>query len=163
VDRYVVAPPILTNAAAFTFEWWMQVRSFTHPNYMATFSQAPPTYISSSSGFNFFVGNGGAAFGLAGHWTDGTFFDLRTGIPFGPGVWKHVAVTYDGRQLGYRDQRAFVEWRPKGSLAPGNHTCAAFLPPQQAGAVTRRNNTLRKCHYSTLRNKERHEQSSFAC
>jgi hypothetical protein len=99
VDSYIVAPPILTNAAAFTFEWWMKVRSFTHPKYMATFSQSRPTYISSSPGFNFYVGNGGASFGFQGLWTDGTYFDLRTDIPFGTGVWKHVAVTYDGTVL----------------------------------------------------------------
>lgn len=120
VDRYIVMPPILTNAATFTFEWWMKVRSFTHPDYMVTFSQAPPTYIPSSLGFNFYVGNGGASFGLLGHWTDGAFFDLRTDIPFGTGVWKHVAVTYDGTVLKQYVDGAWLNQGNYADKTPGN-------------------------------------------
>jgi hypothetical protein len=31
LDRYLVMPPVLTNATTFSFECWIKVRSFAHP------------------------------------------------------------------------------------------------------------------------------------
>ncbi len=99
VDDFVEATNVVSHATAFSFCTWLRVDSFTHPNYMPAFSQTSPTDPGVKSGFNFYVGNAGADFGFEGDWTDGTAFDLRTAIPFGAGVWKHVAATYDGAVL----------------------------------------------------------------
>jgi len=100
VDRYVVAPPLLTNAAAFTFEWWMKVRSFTHSDYTPIFCQPcesqSPSCIPGE--YWFYAGNETSygSFRFAAVWQDGTLCDVHPVIPFGVGTWEHVAVTYDG-------------------------------------------------------------------
>ncbi len=99
VDDFVEMPSLASGATAFSFCTWLRVDSFTHSKYMAAFCESPPTFISAVPMFALFVGNGSKDFGFEGHWSDGTLFDLRTAIPFGAGVWKHVAVTYDGAVL----------------------------------------------------------------
>jgi hypothetical protein len=108
-NDYVQLPVFFTNVSHFTFAWWMKIDTFTHGDYMAAFCQATPGVPFQSGTFNFFTGNqpvGG--FGFSGYWLDGSFFDLRTGIPFGTGDWKHLAVTYDGSSVRqYVDGRLF--------------------------------------------------------
>ena len=102
-NAYLVMPPILTNAAAFTFEWWMKVRSFTHPSYTPVFCQPcesqSPSCIPGE--YWFYAGNETSygSFRFPPVWRDGTIGDLATVIPFGVGSWEHVAVTYDGDLL----------------------------------------------------------------
>ena len=94
-DDYVEMAGGVTSAAQFSFSFWMNINSFTHPWYMAPIcqSQTQPGLI---PGFCFASGNGVRDFGMFGVWTDGTLFDLRVPIPFGTGIWKHVSITYDG-------------------------------------------------------------------
>ncbi|HXG48666.1 MAG TPA: LamG-like jellyroll fold domain-containing protein, partial [Methylomirabilota bacterium] len=96
VNDHVIVPNFITNLPSFTFEFWIKIDSFTHPDYMAAFCQSPPNYPPTGPTFCFFTGNKGNAFGMSGRWTDGSIFELRTAIPFGTGEWKHVVVTYDG-------------------------------------------------------------------
>ena len=100
VNAYLVMPPILTNAAAFSFEWWMNVRSLTPRYYTPTFCQPcesqSPACIPGE--YWFFAGNETSygSFRFTAIWRDGTNGDLPTIIPFGVGTWEHVALTYDG-------------------------------------------------------------------
>lgn len=99
VDDSVQFPNFITSANTFTFEFWMNISSFTHPNYMAPLCQGQAAFPHTANPFCFYTGNGGSDFGFEGQWTDGSNFNLRTGIPFGTGVWKHIAITYDGTTL----------------------------------------------------------------
>ncbi|MCD4745273.1 MAG: LamG domain-containing protein, partial [Bacteroidales bacterium] len=85
----------------FTFEFWMNINSFTDANYMGVFGQQMGDYPNNPSygNFVFYCGNTGNSFGLEGYFSDQTHFDMRQAIPFGTGVWKHVATTYDGTTM----------------------------------------------------------------
>jgi len=100
VNAYLVMPPILTNAAAFSFEWWMQVRRFTHPSYTPAFCQP---YESQSPAcipgeYWFYAGNETSygSFRFTALWRDSVNCDVHSVIPFAAGTWEHVAVIYDG-------------------------------------------------------------------
>jgi hypothetical protein len=99
VDDFVQVDSFITSYSAFTFDFWVNIQSFTHDSYMTPFCQAPPEDAPSMSLFCFYTGSAPGSFGLLGKWNDGTDFGMRTDIPFGVGVWKHVAITYDGSHL----------------------------------------------------------------
>jgi len=103
VDRLVEAAPVLTNAAAFTFEWWLNLRSFTHPDYTPVFGQHCESQSEEciKGAFWFYSGNETqyGSFRFTCVWRDGTLADLHPAIPFGTGTWEHIAVTYDGSLL----------------------------------------------------------------
>src|SRR6185295_12717367 len=100
---FVEVPNFIESYDKFTFTFWMKINSFTHPNYMTPFSQATPAsdnqFPPSEPGFIFYTSNGFpdivGNFGSNGRWTDNVGFEMRGFIPFGTGVWKHIAVTYD--------------------------------------------------------------------
>ena len=88
------------SASAFTFDFWLNIDSFTDPDYMSPFCQAAPVFPPGPGNqLCFFTGNDLGSFGFHGDWQNGGGYDLRSNIPFGTGVWKHIAVTYDGTTL----------------------------------------------------------------
>lgn len=120
VDDYVQIPNFITSATQFSFSFWMNITTFTNHNYMASFCQSS----SIVNIFCFFAGdNSGGTFGFQGAWQDGSYFDLRKDIPFGTGVWKHIAVTYDGSTLrqyvdGMLDNHESYTGKTLGNNAP---------------------------------------------
>jgi hypothetical protein len=91
-DAYVEVPNCIRSVSNFTFSFWLNVRSYTHLDYMSPLCQWDPPY---GPGFAFYCGSGTDTFGF--HAADGSqFMDLRTNGGPVPGVWTHVAVTYDG-------------------------------------------------------------------
>lgn len=99
VDDHVSVPNFITSTNTFTFDLWMRIDSFTDPFYMAPICQADASIPPGPGFFCVYTGNAADSFGITGSWTDGTPFDLRTNIPFGAGVWRHIAFTYDGTTL----------------------------------------------------------------
>ncbi len=105
-DDYVDCDNILTNSsplAEFTIEFWMKLHS-TQPYYMGVFGQQTTAYSSDNFSISFYCGDEVNRFGMTGSWSDDesgnpSSFDNRTTMPFGTGVWKHVATTFDGTTM----------------------------------------------------------------
>jgi len=136
VDTWLAMPPEFTDTGTFTFEWWMDLRRFTHEAYTPAFCQPcatqSPDCIPGS--FWFYAGNetsyGSFRFGAT--WQDGTWNDLHTVIPFGVGSWEHVALTYDGSQISlYWNGELYNQTSAPGHRL-GNHSPfwvgKAFVP-----------------------------------
>jgi hypothetical protein len=101
-NTWLVMPPVLTNAGAFSFECWLNVRHFTHSDYTPVFcqpceSQSPDCI---PGEYWFFAGNETSygSFSFSAVWHDTSQCDVHPVIPFGVGTWEHVAVTYDGEK-----------------------------------------------------------------
>ncbi len=105
-NDYVDCDNILTTSsplAEFTIEFWMKLHS-TQPYYMGVFGQQTTAYSSDSFSISFYCGDEANRFGMTGSWSDDvsgnrSSFDNRTTMPFGTGVWKHVATTFDGTTM----------------------------------------------------------------
>ncbi len=97
-NGFVNTGNVINGLKSFTLSWWMKINSFTNTNYMGVFSQSQDSYPTNGS-ISFFSGNAPGSFGINGSWSDGANFDARVNIPFSKGVWKHIAVTYDGNSL----------------------------------------------------------------
>lgn len=99
-DTWLVMPPVLTNAGAFSFEGWLKVRSFTNPDYTPILCQpcASQSPACIPGEYWFFAGNETSygSFRFTAVWHDATQCDVHSVIPFGTGTWEHVAVTCDG-------------------------------------------------------------------
>ncbi len=126
-DTWLVMPPVLTNSGDFSFEWWMQVRRFTHGSYTPTFcqpceSQSPDCI---PGEYWFYAGNETSygSFRFTAVWDDATHCDLHSFIPFGVGTWEHVAVTYDGEKAkvywnGQLHSQEYYAGKTLGNLSP---------------------------------------------
>jgi len=99
IDDHVSVPNFITSVNTFTFDFWMRIDSFTDPLYMSPICQTGSTFPPAPGSFCVYTSNVAGSFGITGSWTDGTTFDLRTNIPFGAGVWRHIAFTYDGTTI----------------------------------------------------------------
>ena len=105
-NDYVDCDNILTTSsplAEFTIEFWMKLHS-TQPYYMGVFGQQTTAYSSDNFSISFYCGDEANRFGMTGSWSDDvsgnrSSFDNRTTMPFGTGVWKHVATTFDGTTM----------------------------------------------------------------
>ena len=98
-DDFFEAAPPFESATAFSFAFWLHVRSFPDPARVPVFALGTATNPRPAGNLVFQAAPGDAGFGVEGLWADGSGFDLRTVIPFDPGVWKHIVITYDGAVL----------------------------------------------------------------
>ena len=99
-DTWLVMPPVLTNARAFSFEGWLKIRRFTNPDYTPILCQpcASQSPACIPGEYWFFAGTETSygSFRFTAVWHDATQCDVHSVIPFGTGTWEHVAVTCDG-------------------------------------------------------------------
>jgi len=125
-DDYVDAGNVIKNLTNFAFSFWIKIDTFSNPAYMTPFGQSDAIYPSATNAFNFFTGSASDSFGLQGEWTDGSNLDMRVNIPFGVGVWKHIAVTYDGSNVIQYVDGLLLNQKSYSSKSIGNSNSLLF-------------------------------------